>query len=350
MSPKSFAVLAGAAALSLGLAAWAVVDRDVPVVSAPASQALFPRLLDHVNDVRAVKLVTPDGPLTVQGADGVHWTLAEKGGYPVEQKQIRDLVLALANLQLLEAKTDDPKLLKRLELEEPGAEGAKSRSVTLDDTAGKPLAAAVVGKPKPGLYGGGRGGVYVRRAGDNQAWLAAGELDLPSDALALLNHEVIDIPQAQVARVTLQPAGGEPILLQRPDAKTTAFTTDAPLPEGRALDSAKVEELAGTLANLTLEDVKPASALPVPADASHARFETFDGLVVDVTLVRVGDGDAAENWLELAVQPIAGGQPMKEAEALKTKTDGWAYKVGPYLADRLRGGLDQLLASPPGAS
>ena len=95
MSPKSFAVLAGATALSLGLAAWAVVDRDVPVVAAPASQALFPELLDHVNDVRAVKLVTPDGPLTVQGTDGVHWTLAEKGGYPVEPKQIRDLVLAL---------------------------------------------------------------------------------------------------------------------------------------------------------------------------------------------------------------------------------------------------------------
>jgi len=268
----------------------------------------------------------------------------------VEAEQIKKLVLALANLQLLEAKTDDPKLLKRLELEEPGAEGAKSRSVTLDDTAGKTLAAAIVGKPKPGLYGGGRGGVYVRRVGDNQAWLAAGELDLPSDALALLNHEVIDIPLAQVARVTLQPAGGEPIRLQRPDAKTTTFTTDAPLPEGRTLDSAKVEELAGTLANLTLQDVKPASALPVPADASHARFETFDGLAVDVTLVRAGDGDTAENWLELAVQPIAGDQPMKEAEALKTKTQGWAYKVGPYLADRLRGGLDQLLASPPGAS
>ena len=140
--------------------------------------------------------------------------------------------------------------------------------------------------------------------------------------------------------------------MQRPDAKTTAFTTDAPLPEGRTLDPAKVEELAGTLANLTLEDVKPASALTVPADAPRARFETFDGLAVDVTLVRAGDGDAAENWLELAVQPMAGAgnQPMKEAEALKTKTDGWAYKVGPYLADRLRGGLDQLLASPPGAS
>ena len=98
--------------------------------------------------------------------------------------------------------------------------------------------------------------------------------------------------------------------------------------------------------------MKPASALTVPADAPHARFETFDGLAVDVTLVRAGDGDAAENWLELAVQPMAGAgdQPMKEAEALKTKTDGWAYKVGPYLADRLRGGLDQLLASPPGAS
>ena len=81
---------------------------------------------------------------------------------------------------------------------------------------------------------------------------------------------MIDVPLDQVAAVTLRPAGGAPVRLQRPDAKTPAFTTDAPLPEGRALDPGKVDQLAGSLTSLTMEDVKPASELTLPADVSKA--------------------------------------------------------------------------------
>ncbi len=358
MSPKSFTILASATAVSLALAAWAIVDRDTPVASVQASEPLFPGLLDRVNDVHALKLTEPDGTLTVESAGGGGWKLDEKGGYPVQPQRVRELVLGLANLQLVEAKTADPKLLKRLELEEPGSEGAKSRRIELDGADGKPLAAAIIGKPKPGLYGGGRGGVYVRRAGEEQAWLAAGELELPADALSLLDRDVIDVPMEQVARVTLQPSGGTPIVLQRPDAKTTTFTTDAALPEGRTLDAGKVEQLAGALAGLSLEDVKPAAEVTLPADAPRARFETFDGLAVDVTVARLGEGDAAESWIELAVASTApaasetapADSPAARVQALAAKTHGWAYRVTPYIADRMREGLDQLLAEPSGAS
>lgn len=358
MSPKSFTTLAGATAISLAMAVWAIGARDMPVATVQANTPLFPGLLDRVNEISKVKLISPGGKLTISAADG-GWKLAEKGGYPVESQQVRDLVLALANLQLVEAKTADPKLLKRLELEEPEVDGAKSRSIELDDQTGTALAAAVVGKPKPDLYGGGRGGVYVRRAGEDQAWLAAGEIQLPTDALSLLNHEVIDVPTDQVAAVTLQPVGAVPVRLQRPDAKTQTFTTDAALPDGRALDTSKVEQLAGSLANLTLEDVKPVAELMMPAEAPKARFETFDGVAIDVTIARLGEDDTVENWLEITVAaaaPATAGEAttpdsaVTRAAAMRAKTEGWAFKVAPYVADGLHDGLDQLLAEPPSAS
>jgi hypothetical protein len=197
MSPKNFTTLAGATAISLAMAAWAIGARDMPVAIVQENTPLFPGLLDRVNEISKVKLISPGNRLTISAADG-GWKLDEKGGYPVESQQVRDLVLALANLQLVEAKTADPKLLERLELEEPEVDGAKSRSIELDDRTGTALAATVVGKSKPDLYGGGHGGVYVRRAGDDQAWLAAGEIELPTDASSLLNHEVIDVPTDQV--------------------------------------------------------------------------------------------------------------------------------------------------------
>jgi Domain of unknown function (DUF4340) len=368
MSPRSFAILAAAAAVSVVLAVAAVLSRDLPATTAAAGEEpLFPGLLDRVNEVRTVRITAPGKKLTAQAGEK-GWMLAEKGGYPVEPRELREMVLGVANLKLVEAKTADQARLKRLELEAPSAEAAKSRQVELLGEGGDPIAAVVVGKGKPGLYGGGRGGVYVRRAGEPQSWLAAGELDVPGDALDLVDQTVIDIPAEQVARITLQPAGGAaPIRLHRPDAAAETFAVDAALPEGRALDPGSVDQVEGALSGLTLQDVKPAAELAVPADAPRSRFETFDGVAVEATVATLGEGDAAERWVLLeasTVQPAPdaagpaakptdpaattaqGRTPESRAAELNCRTRGWAFKIAPYLADRLAGagGLDALLA------
>ncbi len=360
MSPRSFAVLALATAASVGLAAYAVQERDLPVRSAAAGGAMFPDLLDRLNDIREVDIVGPEGKLTIVPKDQ-GWVLQEKAGYPVDPAQLRTLGLAVANLQLVEAKTADPQRLPRLELSDPGTADAKSHLVDIKGADGEALAAVVVGKSSPSLYGSGHGGVYVRRAGDNQAWLAAGELEVPSDAMALIGQDVVDVPADQIARVVLQPADGPAITLSRPDANA-AFTVDAGLPEGRKLDPVKVEFLTGSLAGLTMTDVRPAGELATPNEQHGLRFETFDGVPVDVQVSTIGEGDAAQNWLTLdtsappagvAAEPAQGEDGAKPAATLADrvrKLEGWAYEVPSYLADRLKGGLDQLLAEPTPAS
>ncbi|MGD9510125.1 MAG: DUF4340 domain-containing protein [Geminicoccaceae bacterium] len=368
MSPRNFAILALATVASVALAVYAVAERDVPVQSEVVGETLFPGLLDRLNDVRGVRVTGKDAKLTVNDVDG-HWVLAEKSNYPVDAATVRNLALALANLQLVEAKTADPARLPRLELDDPGAEEAKSHLVELLGADGQPLAAAIVGKSSPSLYGGGRGGVYVRRAAENQAWLAAGEIEVPGDAMALLPHEVVDLPTSEVAKITLQPAGAPALTLSRADA-AGEFTTDAALPEGRELDPVKLEALAGTLAGLTMSDVRPAGELTPPADAPHARFQTFDGLVVEGTLVREGEGDVAKNWLllqagaEAAPAASAPAEPAKSEDAAAAETkqpadraaeisarvDGWAYQIPPYLAERFDDDLEKLLAEPTPAS
>jgi len=358
MSPKNFAILALATAASVGLALSAIAGRDLPVQATAANQAMFPGLLDHLNEIGRIQVTNPAGKLTVQAVDR-GWNLVEKSGYPVPADQVRKLALAIANLQLVESRTADPDRLKRLELEEPTGEGFKSRMVELDGKDGKPLAAVVVGKASPGLYGGGHGGVYVRREGENQAWLAAGDLEAPSDALALVGRDVIDVPSAEVARVILDRDGAPRVTLARPDPKATEFTTDAMLPEGRKLDPVKVEELTGSLGSLSMEDVRPAAEVTIPPDAPRSRFETFGGLTVEVAVASLGQGETAERWATFAVAaaPATAPQadteaksPPKRAEELAARLQGWAFRLPPYLADRLTGGLDQLLAEPEPAS
>jgi hypothetical protein len=364
MSPKNFLILSGATALSVILAVGAVTSRDMPLTARPGGEALLPGLLDRANEVRTVKITGPGATkLTVEAAEA-GWRVVEKGGYPARPAEIRELVLQLAGLQVVEPKTAQAERLKRLELEDPGAEAAKSRLVELLDSEGKPIAAAVVGKTSYGLYGGGRSGVYVRRAGEPQSWLAAGSLELPTDALDLVDMQIIDLPVAEVARVTLG-VGGEELALHRSDPATQTFTVDATPPEGRAIDPAKVEEVAGMLAALSMQDVKPAKDLAPSPEVRRSRVETFDGLVVDVTVTKSGEGDGAETWVQLqaSAKPPAAPPPAatdgaatapptaeKRAADLNAKAQGWAYKVPTYLGDRLGASINDLLQDPQPAS
>jgi hypothetical protein len=113
MSPKGFAVLAAATALSLGLAAWAVTARDVPLAASRQAEPMFAGLLDRLNDVQTIKVTGSGQTLTMtRTADG-KWQLAERGGYPADYKKARELALGLASLQLVEAKTGKADRLAR---------------------------------------------------------------------------------------------------------------------------------------------------------------------------------------------------------------------------------------------
>jgi hypothetical protein len=392
MSPKGFAVLTATTAICLGLAGWAVTSRDVPVQAAGQPEPMFAGLLDKLNDVQTVKVTGGSEKVTLKRAVDGKWVVEERGGYPADSKRVREVALGLANLKLVEAKTAKPDLLPRLDLADPDKPDAKAREIELLDKDGKQLAAAVVGKTKFGHYGGARSGVYVRRAGEQQAWLAAGQLDLPTGPMDIIPHEVIDISGEDVARVTIGADGPNPIVVSKADPKATTYDVKAPIPEGRKVDNDKAERVVSDLSALTMQDVKPAAELTVPADAPKARFETWDGVDVDARVVKTGEGDKAESWVVFAMaqgepltpqapaaQPAAAPPapdaakpaepPKEEAKAddatakdaaqpekkkspaervaeLKSKLDGWAFKLPDYAAQRMTWKVDDLLAQP----
>jgi hypothetical protein len=377
MSPKGFAVLAAATAVSLGLAAWAVAGRDVPVAASAQPEPMFAGLLQGLNDVHAVEVRGGGGePVTVRRAeDGRTWRVEERGGYPADPEKVRELALGLANLRLVEAKTASPERLPRLDLGDPSGPDTKAREVRLLGKGGEPLAAAVVGKTKYGLYGGGRAGVYVRRVGEDQAWLAAGSLVVPGGPLDMVAKEVVDIPADEVGRVTLGADGPSPLVASKPDRQAEAFTLAAAPPEGRTVDPAKLDRLAGTLAGLMMQEVRQLAQVPFPADAPKARFETWDGLVVEARMAKTGEGDKAEHWVTLAATPgeplappappagetpaeaatptpapSAAVPPAQRAAELNAKLDGWAFRLSEFAAARIGWTLDDLLAAPDAAS
>ena len=73
-------------------------------------------------------------------------------------------------------------------------------------TGDETLADLLVGRDRPAEVG---GGVFVRKAGENQTWLASGSYQPNRRAIQWLDRNIVNIDSRRVHRVTMQHADGD---------------------------------------------------------------------------------------------------------------------------------------------
>ncbi|HEX5600336.1 MAG TPA: DUF4340 domain-containing protein, partial [Hyphomicrobiaceae bacterium] len=178
MKPKTFVITALAAVVSSIAAVVVYTTHNQWDQGRIAGEKLVPALASGEADVRSLVISHEGETITLESnADG-QWTLKERDGYPADPDKVRSLLVKLAQAELIEAKTRMPDRHALLELEDPSAEGAKSRSLKILDGNGNVVADLIIGKRHWEAFGTGKSGTYVRKAGDAQTWLANVEFNL----------------------------------------------------------------------------------------------------------------------------------------------------------------------------
>ncbi len=283
MNRNTLIGLAVAALLAI-VAAIVLNQRGQPRSTAAAgTEWLVPELRDRVNEVSKI-VVTGGGSKVIatfeRGANG--WGVAEKGGYAADTGKLREFLLALADATLVEEKTSSKEKYALLGVEDVADADAKGVQVDIDGL-GKPIG-IILGNP--GMRGSGR---FVRRVGDAHSWLASTAPILPKSATEWLRKDLADVPAPRIASVAITRADGGTLRVAKANAGDADFVLSN-VPKGREVDSAfSVNALASMLSGLTIEDVVPA-ADQAPGDrVLKARYETFDGLVVDIAAWPDGD-------------------------------------------------------------
>jgi hypothetical protein len=300
---------------------------------------VLPELRQRLGDVARVTLVH-GGAKTTLLRQGDAWVVEEKGNFPGDAAKVAQAVRALADLRYVEPKTRKAELYPRLEVEDAGAKDAKSTLVTVSDAKGTPLAEIIAGKHRMDELGGGSDGVYLRKPGDAQAWLARGALELAADTAGWLDRAIVDLPREKVKEVVLiQPDGGRlDIAHDKPEDKLEL--KGAPADAKPKTDTALVEPTTA-LASLTLTDVRPAAELPLPADGvARAEVTSFDGLVLKLALA---DKDG-KSWVH--VEASGSGASEKSAQALNARLQPWVFAIPDYKAKLLRTKLADVTAPP----
>jgi hypothetical protein len=340
MHARSLILLASATAALVAIAIVVLASGDRGVSRAAPGQSAFPALAARLGDVASVT-VSRDGTTMTLIRDGDNWLVAEKGNYPANAAKISQIVRAVADLTLVEPKTQNPDLYARLEVEDPG--NGKSTLVAVKDKSGGDLAQAIVGKRRYDRLGAGNDGVYLRKAGEAQSWLARGTLDPSGDAASWLDRQIIDISEKKIAKVTLTQADGSKLVISRSAPEAKFAVEDAPA-DAKFKSETATSGPATALETLDLDDVKPAGELPVPdKNVVTASFTTFDGLTVDLRLMERDKAD----WI--AISAAGSGPAEANAKKIEGKVSHWTYAIPAYKANLLKTKLADLIEPAKGS-
>lgn len=305
------------------------------------------------------------------------WIVPERGGYPVSQGAIARFDSAMRDMTIRAAKTRDPAKHARLELGDPGTDGAGVQ-VDVASVEGDVIATVILGKDGPD-------GFYVRRPADPQTYAVSGarpDIDAPSDWIDL---DVLGVPRDAVVEAEVTPARGPGYTLARDASPFSEFALSA-APEGWRLQTVGAGATVGGAAEeLAFRDVRRATDFADAAPFGVHQARTVDGLVVraavyaeddvywavlaaeaaapappaedGLALFEPADADdpssVAEPGPEGPAEPAAdaGLEPdpavVSDAELLNARVEGWAYRLPPFAHERLLRPLEEIAEREP---
>src|SRR6266705_4046180 len=116
MQKRGLISLAVATVVLVALAIVVLASGARGVSRAAPGERAFPALAAKLGDVASVTILRNGSTVTLI-RDGDSWLVADKGNYPANAGKISQIVLAMADLTLVEPKTQKADLYPRLEVE-----------------------------------------------------------------------------------------------------------------------------------------------------------------------------------------------------------------------------------------
>lgn len=327
MNAKHFNILVIAAAASLVTAGIVHSAYDTWSVETVSGEKLFQSFDKDASRVSSLMLRKGKDTFTFKKDDTGGWSIAERGGYPVDPKKVRALLVKLARAELVEAKTRDPKRFKLLDLGDPEKDGAGSMLVRMSESDGKVVGELVIGKERISAFGRGKSGSYVRRPGNDQTWLTNVDLKTSTSVSDWVQPVFYRMALGEMTSLTLDPPDGDPVKIVADPAKKETFKFQS-IPDGKATKSGvDATVMMKALETLELTDVRKAADAKVPKDAVSisADLETTDAMKLRFKVLKIGEND---RWLSIDV--LEDGKKKDLAKKLTADLSGWQFKIADW--------------------
>jgi hypothetical protein len=336
MTPKSFSVLAGLTAVAVAAAVWTSMPHGGGAILSSRGETLLPSLAGKASDIAAIKVESKDHSIEMRRAGE---QFLDASGYPVKGQAVRELVESVAGMTIQERKTDDPKREAEIDLAKPDAKEGAGTRVTFLDKDGKPIAGVVLGK-RDYTVGGVSGGQFVRRAGEDQAWLVRGAGKLPAARSGWFDTELIGVNADEITGVTIENGKGTVDLVPGDKGLTLAS-----VPDGAKPDTQKIGRIARYVGTLDFEDVRDRDAKAVTS-GEKLTLRLKDG--ASVTLIRLAGDAKSGSWFRFETTAPAQGEAPKSIATLAKRAPDFDFRLSPSLNDMMGWSADDLVQKTEG--
>ena len=356
MNPKSFFALLVVTIAAAAAAAAMIASRDTGTGVRGEGTVMFPGLIGKVNDVRRVKVTRGTGTSTLVAStkDGKDtWKLIELYGYPVPLLSVRAVAAGMAQVARIEAKTTRPANYAKIRVEDPKGKGSRSARVELFGRSGEKLADLIVGMEKLSL--GGLGQLYVRRPGEQRAWLARGKIAVPEKRAGWVDQMIVEIDLPRVRETTLFTTGDKPLRIFKKAERDQDFIVEGMSEDHELKELFGAEDISRSIQNLAFEEVRPAKEIGIGVTGTpRVRHVTFDGLIIEGWMKTVGK----KRWFTFRARPNPAPLEGEKVEAAKIAEEvakisrvngGWAYTISKFETKNMFKTLDSLIQLKPGA-
>lgn len=332
MTPKQFATLAAAAAVSLVLAVVVHASR-APWSAAAGTEHLFPGLASDISKVQRIAITQSGQTLTLEKT-GEAWLLKSEDGYPASSEKIRSLLAALADARLLAPKTQLPARYATLEVENPSDKLARSRLFRLEDANGGLIGEVIAGKTKASAHTGANAETYVRRPGDSQSWLASTLITGDTALRNWADQRIFETKTETIKTLTVAVSGEAPYVVKR-EADGSHVLQE--IPAGKKIKYVNmVDNIIEAASFLDFEKVRKTTGA-AGGDAGTVTFETDPGLKITLKVRREKD----DTWA--TIDATGTGDAKKTADDIMAKASGWEFAILPSKADTMLKKRDDLL-------
>lgn len=342
---RNLAVLAAATLITVTMAFGALWQQAGLGQPAYAPQEFFPGFAKHVREAARIHVVSKTGgAFDVAFTPEKGWVLPGRSDFPASFDLVRRTLVGLAALQTIEPKTARADWLHFIGLDTPPH--GDGIAITVTDDKARVLASLITGKSEDIGDSSGAAGLFVRRPGDNQSWLARSVLDPRSSLSDWIEKTVMDVDRARIQEADIDPAGSASFNVRRELPSDPDFKL-SPVPAGKIVSDPTVPDgVASAITGFGFDDVRLARELDFDNPAATARVttKTFDGLKITVNVQRQGQ----DYWATVSAEAVGSAKPdaAKEAAGINAHASGWAYKLPAYKGQLFMTTLDSLLSTP----
>lgn len=339
--------------ITVAVATAAVMGDAKRFAGAIEPTPMFPGLFEATDNATAFSIRSADSEIYITRDESGNWVVPARSGFPANPDLVRQTLVGLGELELIQAKTARDDWHHFLGLVSP-QDGGSGIEIELTDASGEDLAAVIVGNQPEGqaVEQDGRGRIHVRRPDEDQTWLARGSLTLRTELTDWLASHLLEIDRARIRDVTVNLMGSEPYLIARESADISDFTLQD-LPIGREpLSRFIVNGVATAITDLSADDVSPDGAQDFSI-ADVVTYRTFDGL--ELTFRFGPANEEGLRWATLLARftglPNSGTDEAviiaEEAHNINLRTVGWAFLLPDYQVRQMTLELDLLLRPLP---